>query len=145
MWPGCMHSSRQDRLNSIEHVVGNQRIEVSTLSDDAIASAPTMPTYSLFCSIVLNALGMRSSRRQVDDDLHNTDVALSSPGPIQGPHLRHPLLPELLCDVAIDRVAEVSALLFPLAKVRLQSLAAARIERAPDLSGAHPCTARPPS
>ena len=32
-----MHSSRQDRLNSIEHLVGNQRIEVSPLSDDAIA------------------------------------------------------------------------------------------------------------
>lgn len=32
-----MHSSRQDRLNSIEHVVWNQWIEVSMFSDDTVA------------------------------------------------------------------------------------------------------------
>src|SRR4029450_6988970 len=32
-----VHASCQNRLNSIEHVVGNQRIEVSALADDTVA------------------------------------------------------------------------------------------------------------
>jgi hypothetical protein len=39
--PGCVPSTRQDRLNSIEHVVWNQWIEVSTFSDDTVIATST--------------------------------------------------------------------------------------------------------
>ena len=44
-----------------------------------------------------------------------------------------PCRAELLCDEPIGGVAEVSALLLPLAKVRLQRLADARVQGRPEL------------
>src|SRR5437868_14621375 len=70
----------------------------------------------------------QTGRRLLPENL----VSRASPGPIEGLDLRHALLPELLRDVAIGRISQVAALLLAFTKVRLQSLAHARIQRSPE-------------